>query len=54
VAKQTKAPKERSLSPYNSNADYLSFALDRIAVLEQLVSGLVLGQARTLHTLIVG
>jgi hypothetical protein len=32
--------KERSLSPHNSNSDYLSLALARIDVLERIVAGL--------------
>lgn len=41
MAKVKSSPKkERSLSPHNSNSDYLSLALDRINVLERLVAGL--------------
>jgi hypothetical protein len=39
---KTSGPVERKLSPHHSNSDYLSFALDRIAVLEQLVAGLAM------------
>ncbi len=34
--------KERSLLPHHSNADLLSFAIDRITVLERLVASLAL------------
>ena len=37
---KTPQKKERSLSPHNSNSDYLKLALDRIDILERIVAWL--------------